>query len=446
MASNHLLPFAHDQSRPPNELALSTNYVATDHAPSSSISRKRDYPMSENTSEYWPSSEASHYNFHTDDDIDSHHHRSGLKRLHQFTSDLDSDRLWELPASSPPIYDNEHDVTLMEEEDGAEDDDMDCSRETVMLNNSLLTAQNVIQTAIDEGKSEVKLDSLQLTQIPEEISDLKDLVILNDNDSLVPKVKIFLSHNRISLLSSCIFDVKNITVLTLRDNLLTEIPPAVCKLQNLVELSIGGNILRDLPIELTQLKNLSILSLHPNPFREIPTGLEEENIHDELEYLSEKLDHYTIAIDQDQKATDTFSCISASASEPTPYFASIYIKPRIARNHKQVASLTEQSLRVLADYIVLTTREKQRLNLNSHFEKLITLSISAKQKGCTCSTCHKITVIGVGHVYEWWRAFRGNRNVVFKRNFCSWKCFDEWETTVTTTKENVINESKVMPN
>lgn len=87
------------------------------------------------------------------------------------------------------MYDNEHDVTLMEDDDGVEDDDMDCSRDTIRLNNSLVTAQNVIQAAIDEGKSEVKLESLQLTQIPEEISDLKDLVILNDNDSLVPKVR-----------------------------------------------------------------------------------------------------------------------------------------------------------------------------------------------------------------------------------------------------------------
>lgn len=438
MGSNHLLPFAHDQSRPPNELALSTNYVATDPPPSSSVSRKREYPMSDNTSEFWPSSEASHYNFHTDDDVNPHHHRSGLKRLHQFTSDLDHDRLWELPASSPPMYDNEHDVTLMEDDDGVEDDDMDCSRDTIRLNNSLVTAQNVIQAAIDEGKSEVKLESLQLTQIPEEISDLKDLVILNDNDSLVPKVKIFLSHNRITSLSPRIFDVKNITVLTLRDNMLTEIPPAVCKLQNLVELSIGGNLLQDLPIELTRLKDLSILSLHPNPFREVPTGLEAENTNDDLEDLTETPNHYTLSLGDNKQITDTFSSISATASEPTPYFASIYLKSRNPHNHAQVASLTEQSLRVLADHIVLTTREKERLNLNPHFEKLINLSIAAKQSSRTCSTCRQVTVIGVGYAYEWWRTFRGNRNVVFKRNFCSWKCFDEWEAT--TTKESGLDD------
>ena len=93
---------------------------------------------------------------------------------------------------------------------------------------------------------------------------------------------------------------------------------------------------------------------------------------------------------------------------------------------------------MLADHIVLTTREKERLNLNPHFEKLINLSIAAKQSSRTCSTCRQVTVIGVGYAYEWWRTFRGNRNVVFKRNFCSWKCFDEWEAT--TTKESGLDD------
>ena len=58
-------------------------------------------------------------------------------------------------------------------------------------------------------------------------------------------------------------------------NMLTEIPPIICKLRKLQELQISNNRLRYLPAEIMKLK-LTKLSVHPNPFMENPHKAESD--------------------------------------------------------------------------------------------------------------------------------------------------------------------------
>lgn len=439
---NHLLPFAHNQSRPANELALSTKYVP------SSTTRKRDFPTSDSLDDQWPSSDVSHYDFGADEE-DSRKAQH-VKRFHQFTSDFD-EKLWEMPASSPPppsTFDPDDtidaDMTVDDDEEEAGVKLSQVKGNWLLgkdfMTSSISKAQTIIQSSIDEGKPEVTLDDLQLTSVPDEISDLKDLVILHDNDSLVPKIKIFLSNNQISVMAPPIFEVRNITVLSLRNNELAEIPPAIARLENLVELSIGGNSLEYLPVELLSLKKLTNLSIHPNPFK-VPEGEAEEadNNGDDVPSSNVSLRQrlYTIPPFSDLKTTLSSPNVDSLVQPTQRYFVSVHLHDHFAEfaNPKTlqpgegtaVASLTEQALRVLGQHDRLSERERRRLNLNSHFEVLLDKAITAYETGKICGVCSAATTIGVGHSFEWWDGIKGNRAVVFKRTFCSLACYRAWE-------------------
>lgn len=86
-----------------------------------------------------------------------------------------------------------------------------------------------------------------------------------------PNLKLFLANNLLTRCPKEIFDLTNLTVLSLRRNNLTEIPPAIFQLTNLTELNVSINKLKYLPVDLLELVcskdcKLVTLNLHPNPF------------------------------------------------------------------------------------------------------------------------------------------------------------------------------------
>lgn len=86
---------------------------------------------------------------------------------------------------------------------------------------------------------------------------------------LEPFLRLFLSGNLLTSLSSELFELGNLRVLSLRNNKLTEIPPAIQKLTMLQEINLSVNRLQYLPWEILQLirkGDLKHLVVHPNPF------------------------------------------------------------------------------------------------------------------------------------------------------------------------------------
>lgn len=85
-----------------------------------------------------------------------------------------------------------------------------------------------------------------------------------------PKIKVFLSCNRLARFPRALLDIEHLTVLSLRNNRLDKIPPGISKLTNLATLNISQNKLRFLPAELLQLlqrgSKLRELLIQPNPF------------------------------------------------------------------------------------------------------------------------------------------------------------------------------------
>ncbi|KAF9978325.1 hypothetical protein BGZ73_002916 [Actinomortierella ambigua] len=100
----------------------------------------------------------------------------------------------------------------------------------------------LIQEAVEHGIGEIDLSNHELDDLPPDIVDLSCAIIHNERGSLLcNKLQLYLSYNLFTTVPKSIFSLKNLSVLSLRNNHLTEIPPEIGLLQNLVELSIGGN-------------------------------------------------------------------------------------------------------------------------------------------------------------------------------------------------------------
>ncbi|KAI7865800.1 hypothetical protein BDF14DRAFT_1821672 [Spinellus fusiger] len=130
----------------------------------------------------------------------------------------------------------------------------------------------VIDQAIDNGLETIDFSHLNLTEIPQEISELRHITIFHKDRKIVKpaSLEVFLYSNSLTVLSPSLFKLKNLTVLSLRNNRLTSISPDISLLVNLEELSIGNNHLSCIPSELTNMPKLATLSLCPNPYLSCP--------------------------------------------------------------------------------------------------------------------------------------------------------------------------------
>jgi hypothetical protein len=77
---------------------------------------------------------------------------------------------------------------------------------------------------------------------------------------------LYLSGNRLCVLPNTLFQLRQLRVLCLRRNQLSELSSNIRYLTELEELSVGDNHMNDLPIELLELKRLQRVYVHPNPF------------------------------------------------------------------------------------------------------------------------------------------------------------------------------------
>ncbi|KAG0377770.1 hypothetical protein BGX24_005482 [Mortierella sp. AD032] len=133
--------------------------------------------------------------------------------------------------------------------------------------------QKLIQEAVEDGVGELDLSNLELTDLPPEVRDLNFAIVYNERGSFSlsrNRLKLFLSSNQFTTVPMHVFELHNLSVLSLRNNNIKAIPPEIGLLYNLVELSIGGNLLEHLPSQITLLPKLHILTIHPNPFMTCP--------------------------------------------------------------------------------------------------------------------------------------------------------------------------------
>jgi Leucine-rich repeat (LRR) protein len=127
--------------------------------------------------------------------------------------------------------------------------------------------------AIENGNEIIDLSCLALTEVPSSLQDLGGMISVRGSNSdqlsiniTQPSIQLFLQGNLLSELSWFLCSIKNITVLSLRNNRLQIIPSCISQLTRLVELNIGGNQISWLPKEILACSSLQVFNPYPNPF------------------------------------------------------------------------------------------------------------------------------------------------------------------------------------
>ncbi|MCQ1535673.1 GTP-binding protein [Methanosarcina sp. KYL-1] len=146
----------------------------------------------------------------------------------------------------------------------------------------------------------LNLSSKNLTSLPPEISELKNLThlyIFNNQLTSLPSeisglknlTHLYISHNQLTSLPPEISELKNLTHLYIFNNQLTSLPPEISGLENLTQLYISHNQLTSLPSELSELKNLTILDISYNQLTSLPSELSKLKNLIELDMIRNQL-------------------------------------------------------------------------------------------------------------------------------------------------------------
>lgn len=137
-------------------------------------------------------------------------------------------------------------------------------------------ARKQIENCIEHGIENIDLSCQALTNLSNDtIRPLGALTPIHPRFDgtffpIEPRLQIFLNSNGLSNLPEELFNLKDLTVLSLRGNKIHELPPAIGRLHNLVELNVSQNSLQFLPYEILDLfsksSHLERFQIHPNPF------------------------------------------------------------------------------------------------------------------------------------------------------------------------------------
>ncbi|KAK8061406.1 hypothetical protein PG994_007772 [Apiospora phragmitis] len=140
-------------------------------------------------------------------------------------------------------------------------------------------AHRRIIEAIDLGKENLDLTSLGLERLSDAVlsslGELSCIPLVTDGvpfEHKDPVLKVFLSGNPLIRAPGALFNLEFLSVLSLRNTQMAELPPVIGKLRNLKTVNVSLTRLRYLPAELLDLMTyegkLKELIVHPNPFHQ----------------------------------------------------------------------------------------------------------------------------------------------------------------------------------
>ncbi|CEL02905.1 hypothetical protein ASPCAL04068 [Aspergillus calidoustus] len=144
-------------------------------------------------------------------------------------------------------------------------------------------ARAIVNDCLERGEDSIDLSNGNLRGLPlgllrplqhlTKLPPIKEAPITEEvYSSLQPFLRLFLAGNGLLCLTSELFELDALRVLSLRNNKLTEVPPAIRRLTKLQELNLSVNRLQFLPWELLWLikkGDLKQLTVRPNPLLQI---------------------------------------------------------------------------------------------------------------------------------------------------------------------------------
>ena len=264
--------------------------------------------------------------------------------------------------------------------------------------------------------------------------------------SLTPALRLYLSNNLLEEVPGEVFHMKNLEVLSLRSNNLTEILPSIGKLWNLRELNLGSNQLNWLPWELLGLlhANLKKCMIYPNPFiRPVPSTWNHapsrrSESHETCQVASTRI----AFLDITGASFRDWPPAPSSLPEhwPEPQAEDEFLGPPPEERVK-TPSLLELALRACKE-----SRQLSQLpflipdDCPPHLAQLLQQTWKIKEAGGqSCSVCGNEYIIPRTEWIEWWYCIpeqisRGQQDsslamhrmpVPLLRRGCSWACWEE---------------------
>ncbi|KAL1924400.1 uncharacterized protein VTP21DRAFT_7435 [Calcarisporiella thermophila] len=276
--------------------------------------------------------------------------------------------------------------------------------------------RETINYAIENNVDHIDFSDMNLTQLPPEIAELQHVFVLSQDVICHNTLKLFLSSNSLRSLSPELFQLRNLSVLSLRNNKLEQVPPQIGLLTNLVELSLGNNRLTYMPAEILRLKKLKILTLTPNPLLSPPpddTQRDTPSMADNEQQPQPMIEDINSQSQTDQQEEGT-NLVHNGASVTTP------IKTRVHTQACSPTSLWEQAARTIlnGDRDVCKSSHLIKRDLPRH---LHTTLIDAAETN-RCAICEKIFVTPALEVLVWAARLLSNADVPLLFRVCSERC------------------------
>lgn len=255
-------------------------------------------------------------------------------------------------------------------------------------------ARDLILQAFEDVSPSVSLEGMGLTEIPEQVKDLENLVIFDPEWPHQVLHQLYLTNNRLRALNPALFKFTRLNVLSLRQNRIDHIPGAIRHLKNLVDLNISSNRLTYLPPEILDLPRLGTFRAGPNPFEPV--------------------------------FPDAIKVVHSENSRQDPCLRYIS-KVKYFRNEGLVPTLKTLCLDTVAKYDVTYRETKSWKRATPKvLHPLIAKAILKANYEEHCNECDTFVVEPHAEVYEWWDILE-NLKVPVKREFCSGKCALRYE-------------------
>ncbi|KAJ2808942.1 hypothetical protein H4S07_003298, partial [Coemansia furcata] len=103
----------------------------------------------------------------------------------------------------------------------------DRDRRRVVYREAADTALAIIREAVEVGDPHIDLSDLQLEAVPDELAELKDLVVLAPSHSMVTDLQLVLSSNSLCHFPLAVCELVNLTTLIISYNRIAHLPPEI---------------------------------------------------------------------------------------------------------------------------------------------------------------------------------------------------------------------------